>query len=64
LNRAEVVLLNKIDVLTPKELTQLKRSIDRNTLPISALEKTNIAAAARRLWKKLEETKKAGYVSL
>jgi GTPase len=64
LNRAEVVLLNKIDALPPKKLTQLKRSIDRNTLPISALEKTNIAAAARRLWKKLEETKKTGYVSL
>jgi GTPase len=64
LNRAEVVLLNKVDALTPKKLEQLKRSIDRNTLPISALVKTNIPAAARRLWKKLEETKKAGHASL
>jgi GTP-binding protein len=64
LNRAEVILLNKIDALTPKRLEQLKRSIDRNTLPISALKRANITAAAKRLWKKLEKTKKAGDASL
>lgn len=64
LNRAEVVLLNKIDALTPKKLEQLKKSIDRNTLVISALEKTNIAAASKRLLKKLEQAKKTGHASL
>ncbi len=64
LNRAEIVLLNKIDALTPKKIEKLKEGTDKNTLLISALEKTNITTAARRLWKKLEETKEVGHISL
>jgi GTPase len=64
LNRTEVVLLNKTDLLTEDELAELKKGIDRNTLLISALEKKNIAAAATRLRKKLEDSLKVSHVSL
>ncbi len=64
LNRAELVLLNKIDAIPPEQLAQLEKTTDESTMLISALEKTNIDAAAAQLWKKLEETKKTSYVTL
>lgn len=64
LNREELVLLNKIDVLSPKELARLRSSVSRDMLLISALEKTNVATAIRKLRKKLKESMKESYVAL
>ncbi len=61
LNRAEVILLNKIDALSSKKRIQLEESVDKNTLLISALKKSNIEEATSRLWKKLEGTKKKSH---
>jgi GTP-binding protein len=64
LNRAELVLLNKIDVIPPEQLAQLEKTTDESTLLISALKKTNVDTATAQLWKKLEESKKTSYVAL
>ena len=57
LHRAEVVLLNKIDLLDQERRQQLSDESTPNYLPISALTKDNVDQAVTRLWELLAEVK-------
>jgi GTPase len=63
LNRAEVILLNKIDTLTPKKRAGLEGTFGKYSVTISALKKTNIDAAIAMLSKQLEKARKIGYAA-
>lgn len=57
LDRAEIVLLNKIDALSEVELEKIDKSLGKGFLMISALKKANIDQAITGLAQKLKESK-------
>ncbi len=59
LNRAEIVLLNKVDALDDKARKKLEKQSNDDLFLISALHKTAIDRAIARLWLKLQESKEA-----
>ena len=55
LHRRELVLLNKIDLLDDTEIDALKTAADQGFLLISALNRTNVDEAVKRLQQLLAE---------
>lgn len=55
LHRGELVLLNKIDLLSEDELKKLQEEVKPGLLPVSALDGTNVGKATAELWRLLAE---------
>lgn len=63
LSRSEVVLLNKIDLLSDKELRSIQEVSGGDIVVISAKKLLNIGDAISLLWKKLKELKNDAIVT-
>jgi GTPase len=63
LNRSELVIFNKLDLLDDEQRATVEATTDENMIAISALEKINIDKAVLRLWDKLLESKEESYVA-